>query len=140
MRREKSAGAVVFNTRMGKYLLLHYPAGHWDFPKGHVEAGESELQAARREIKEETGLDVEFLFGFREIVSYKFRDRHELVEKTVVFFLALSDSHEVRLSHEHIGFLWLDYGDAMEKLTFDSSKKILMKAHLFLGNLGYAPR
>ena len=53
---EKSCGAVVYRMEKGRrlYLLLHYCEGHWDLPKGHVEAGESEEQTARREISEET--------------------------------------------------------------------------------------
>ena len=65
MRKEKSAGAIVFrieNTKP-KYLLLHYPSSanakkeYWDLPKGHVEEGETEEETARREVKEETGLE-----------------------------------------------------------------------------------
>ena len=140
MRREKSAGAVIFNTRTSKYLLLHYPAGHWDFPKGHIERGEDELKAARREVFEETGLEVEFLFGFREVIRYTFRERHGVIEKTVVFFLATTDKEDVRISYEHTGYLWLPYEEALEKITYGSSKKILMKAHLFLKNLNYVSR
>ena len=44
-----------------EFLLLHHTVGHWDFPKGNIEAGEDELETARREIFEETGIqDVEF--------------------------------------------------------------------------------
>ena len=70
---ERSAGAVVFIAdNETEYLLLHYTAGHWDFPKGNIEAGETERQAATLEIREETGItDVEFLEGFRQIISYK---------------------------------------------------------------------
>ena len=39
MISEKSAGAILFvKEKEPRYLLLHYEAGHWDFPKGHVEA------------------------------------------------------------------------------------------------------
>ncbi len=109
MRREKSAGAVVFNKKTKKYLLLHYPTGHWDFPKGHVEKGEDEQMAARREIFEETGIEVDLLFGFREIIKYHFRDRGTLIEKRVVYFLGITEKEDVRLSYEHDGFIWLDY-------------------------------
>lgn len=56
MKKEKSAGAVIINDK--KVLLLHYSSGHWDFPKGHIEKGETELETAKREVKEETGLDI----------------------------------------------------------------------------------
>jgi 8-oxo-dGTP pyrophosphatase MutT (NUDIX family) len=65
VQQERSAGAVIFSfdSVLGKieYLLLNYAAGHWDFPKGNIENGEDEIQTARREIQEETGIcDVEF--------------------------------------------------------------------------------
>jgi len=138
MRREKSAGAVVFNSRLNKYLLLHYPTGHWDFPKGHVEPRESEVKAAKREVFEETGLEIDILFGFREIIKYHFRERDVLVEKKVIYFVGITEQEDVKLSYEHDGYLWLDYEDALNKITYDNSKKVLMKAHLFLKNLGYS--
>ena len=67
IRHEKSCGAVVF-TMVGdtlKYLLVHSVNGFWGFPKGHVEAGESEYDTAKREIREETGVNVTFIDGFR---------------------------------------------------------------------------
>ena len=63
MAKEKSCGAVVFRKDDEvKYLLLHYTPGHWDFPKGKQEIGETEEQAASREIEEETGIKgIEFI-------------------------------------------------------------------------------
>ena len=58
---ERSAGAVIFYSETDsaepEFLLLHYTAGHWDFPKGNIEHGEQEIQAAIREIREETGME-----------------------------------------------------------------------------------
>jgi len=144
MRKEKSAGAVVFRKEGRKiyYLLLHYEAGHWDFPKGHIEKGESEKDTARREIKEETGIeDIEFIPGFKEKISYFFRKSYEnkknppLVYKEVVFFLAKTNTKDIKLSFEHKGFLWLEYEKAKKRLTFENTKKILEKAHQFLMSL-----
>ena len=138
MRRERSAGAVVFNPKIEKYLLLHYPAGHWDFPKGHVDRGEKDVNAAKREIFEETGLEIEILFGFNEIIKYHFKEQGILIEKKVIYFLGITEKEEIRLSYEHDGYAWLSYEEALDRLTYDSSKKVLMKAHLFLQNLGYS--
>ena len=55
-RAEKSCGAVV--EKDGKVLMVHQDNGVFAFPKGHVEPGESEVETAVREIKEETGLSV----------------------------------------------------------------------------------
>ena len=69
--QERSAGTVIVCN--GEYLLLHYESGHWDFPKGKIEEGETPEQAALRELKEETGIeDAEILPGFTEGIKYFF--------------------------------------------------------------------
>jgi len=131
MPPEKSCGALIFREEDGKrlYLLLHYVGGHWGFPKGHVEEGESEEQTARREIAEETGISsLEFVPDFRERISYSFRRAGGLVPKHVVFFLAKTEAQEVRISDEHMGFEWLGYDDAKKRLTFGNARKLLEKA------------
>ncbi len=132
MKREKSCGVVVFHRGKDiEYLLLHYPSGHWDFPKGHVEEGEEEEDTARRETKEETGLDVDIIPGFRKRISYFYKHK-ELIVKDVIFFLAESRIKEVKLSFEHKGFKWLPFGDAMKLITYKNSKDVLEKANGFL--------
>jgi 8-oxo-dGTP pyrophosphatase MutT (NUDIX family) len=132
--REKSCGAVVFiKTPSLNYLLLHYEAGHWDFVKGNVEPNESEKDTVIRELREETGIaDPRFIDGFKEKVDYFYRRQGETVHKEVVFFLIETQTEKVELSYEHIGFVWLDYQHAVEKLTFKNAKEILQKAQKFL--------
>ncbi len=127
---ERSAGAVVFiKGAEPQYLLLHYTAGHWDFPKGNIEAGETEKQAAIREIREETGItDVEFIEGFRHVISYRYRKGSRLVTKEVVLFLGVTKTKQVTISHEHIGFAWKGYDDAMKQLTFKNARNLLAAA------------
>ena len=135
MPQEKSCGAVIFTKHKDsiKYLLLHYEAGHWDFPKGHMEKNEKEEQTAAREIKEETGIeDVEFIDNFRETVKYFYKKGDETVYKEVIFFLAQSATEHVELSNEHIGYAWVSFKHAMKKLTFNNSKELLEKADKFL--------
>ena len=135
--REKSAGAVVFfNGENGpEYLLLLYEAGHWDFPKGGIEEGETELDAAIREVREETGLtNIEIINGFRKEIHYNFRKNKNLVKKTVIFYLAKTDTKNVRLSFEHKDYIWLPYEAAYNKLTFKTAKETLEMAHKFLMN------
>ena len=134
MRKERSAGAVVFRKEKEiKYLLLHYEEGHWDFPKGHIEENESGLAALKREVEEETGIkDIEILEGFKEYIHYFFRFKKELISKNVVFYLAKTKIKQVKLSFEHIGFKWLPYDKAMEKLTYKNAKEILEKVNDFL--------
>lgn len=134
MPREKSCGVVVFKKdREVKYLLLYYEAGHWEFSKGLVEKNENEKTTAMRELKEETGItDAQFIDGFREKISYFYRREGKTFYKEAVYYLAQVQSSEVKLSYEHVGYEWLDYQSAMERLSFQNAKDVLKKAHEFL--------
>lgn len=113
-----------------EYLLLHYPAGHWDFPKGNVEGNEDLLTAAIREVGEETRIrELEVIEGFQETIRYFYRRQEDVVSKEVTYFLALTRIKDVVLTYEHIGYEWLPFREALERLTYDNSKKILVKAH-----------
>ncbi len=136
MLNEKSCGAVVYtqNSEL-KYLLLQYDAGHWDFVKGNVEAGETEKETTTRELGEETGITgATFIEGFKERISYFYKRQGGTVYKEVVFFLMESKKTDVTLSFEHIAFEWLSYQDAMKRLTFKNARDVLFKAHEFLNN------
>ncbi|MFH0797926.1 MAG: bis(5'-nucleosyl)-tetraphosphatase [Candidatus Woesearchaeota archaeon] len=131
MPKIRSAGGIIYNK--GKYLLLHYEAGHWDLPKGMIEPGETELKAARREIEEETGIkDIFQVKGFSESESYFFKQGGRTVFKEVTFFLFESNTTEVRLSNEHKDSAWLNFHEAMSRLTYPNAKSILRKANEFL--------
>ena len=137
MIEETSAGIVLFRKEESKilFLLLHYPSGHWDFVKGKMEQGESIHQTAIRETKEETGItDITFVENFEEWIEYNFKYQGELVQKKVVFFLAETKTKEIKISHEHSGYTWMDYNSAMEKTTFDNAKTVLTKAQKLLSN------
>ena len=128
---EQSAGAVIFilTGAEPEYLLLHYTATHWDFAKGNIEAGETERQAAIREIREETGItDIEFIEGFSQKISYRYRKARRLVDKEVTLFLAKTNTRQVTISNEHIGFAWKKYDDAMKMLTYKNAKNLLAAA------------
>ncbi len=132
---EKSCGAVVFfkNQEETKYLLLRYEAGHWDFVKGNVEVNETEKETVLRELKEETGIvDAEFIDAFREPITYFYRRQGETVHKEVVFYLIQSQTEKVQLSFEHVGYTWLNYAEALQKLTFKNAKDTLQKAYSHL--------
>lgn len=134
MPREKSCGAVVFSKNgQVKYLLLHYEAGHWGFVKGEVERDESEEDTVKRELEEETGItDAQFIGDFREEISYFYRRAGQTIYKQVVYFLLQVKSSTVKLSYEHVGYVWLSYEQALEKLRFKNAKNVLRKAHEFL--------
>jgi 8-oxo-dGTP pyrophosphatase MutT (NUDIX family) len=135
--RERSAGVVVLRrTPAGEHevLLLDY-GRHWDYPKGHLEKGETDRDAASRELREETGIsECELLEGFSREILYHFQSsRKGLVRKEVIFFAGeVAPEVEVRLSHEHVGFAWLNLASAAERLTFANAKAVLSALVSFL--------
>ena len=137
MIEEVSAGAVIYHydsiKNLTSYLVLHYPAGHWDFPKGAIENEETEEQTATREIFEETGLHVtNFVSGFRKEIEYHYRRQSLLAHKRVIFFLAESKETAVRISFEHSGYEWLSFEQALRRLTFENAKSVLRDANSLL--------
>ena len=132
MGRETSAGVVLRrNVRCREYLLLDY-GSHWDFPKGHIEAGEDPQTAAMRELQEETGIrDARLVPDFTHSMRYFYRKAGEGMMKVVIYFLADTLTGEVTLSHEHSGYAWLPYEDALKRLTFRNARDLLAKAEAF---------
>ena len=135
MIQEKSCGAVVF-VRQGsqiKYLLLGYSTHYWGFVKGGMEPNESEKETVIRELKEETSIcGAHFNNGFRESIEFFYNRRGITIHKVVVFYLMEVYSEKVELSFEHKAYIWLDYYDALKKLSFNNNKSVLDKAHIFL--------
>ena len=135
MIEETSSGVVLFRKENEKilFLLLHYPSGHWDFVKGKMESGESPHETGRRETREETGIrDVKLLDCFEGWSQYNFQFEGELVQKKVVFFLGETKTKDIKISHEHLNYTWMDYSTAMEKITFDNAKTVLSKSYALL--------
>ena len=142
MPKERSAGAIIFRcisegADKGKifYLVLHYhfKGDYWDFPRGKIEKRETEEQTAKREVKEETGLEkIKFVEGFRETTHWFYRLKGQDIYKEAVYFLAESTEEKVKISGEHLEYLWLEYKDAMKTLTYANTKEILKAAHAFL--------
>jgi 8-oxo-dGTP pyrophosphatase MutT (NUDIX family) len=135
MKYERSAGVIVFwqgEDGNREYLLLDY-GRHWDFPKGHLEKGETDESAALRELLEETGIaDATLLPGFKHEMTYFFRANTDLVRKTVVLFLAGVSNKAVQLSQEHSGSDWLGFAAARAKLTYSSARQALEGAEKFV--------
>lgn len=111
-----SAGAVVVrSTPSGWRFLLLRAFNHWDFPKGMVEAGEQPLQAAIREVREETLIvDLQFAWGevYAETGPYS-------RGKVARYYLARTETAAVTLTviealgrAEHNEFRWVDYEGA----------------------------
>jgi len=137
MKQEKSCGAVVF-TRVGpeiRYVLAQSRAGHYGFPKGHVEAGETEKETALREIFEEVGLRPVLLDGFREVSEYEIPSLG--VRKQVVFFLGSYESQEILPQESELKrAVTVSFEEAMALLEHEDNKRILTSAEAFLRKNG----
>lgn len=130
MLEERSAGSIIYRqSSEGKmYLLLNYPSGHWDFVKGNIEKGETFKQTVLREIREETGIsDITFVDGFEDKIEYHYQRDGQVIHKEVVFFLSNTKTDQVVLSHEHLDYTWLNYNDALGKLTYKTAQKLFKK-------------
>ena len=124
MKQEKSCGCIVINDK-NEVLLIHHNAGHWDFPKGHMEDGETEVQTAKREVKEETNIDVEVNERYRYVTKYSPK---EDVMKEVVYFLAKNVSNNKKAQLEELSEVkWIEINMAIEKITYDNSREILIQ-------------
>ena len=135
---ERSAGAVVYReTPGGRMYLLLQNAGRWDFPKGGVEEGESEMDTVVREVQEETGLrDLKFIPGFRKVIEYFYRRSGKNVHKQVVYLLASTSNHTVKISFEHQGYGWFSFREAVKKASYDNSKVTMTEAERFIAGAG----
>ncbi len=130
---EKSCGAVVFNRLNGetKVLLVKNKNGrYWSFPKGHIEENENEIQTALREIKEETGLSVKMIGGFRETSEYSPFGK---VKKKVVFFLAEAFTDKVEIQADEIDYsIWVDFEEAKSMCCYSNDISVLEKAEALI--------
>ena len=141
MTMERSCGAIVFTRREGEplYVIVQEAAGAYSFPKGHMEAGETEMDTARREVLEETGLRPVFLEGFRGDDEYDLAEKPG-TRKHVVYFLAEYGTEPLtpRLG-EIQRILLLPYAQAMRCFEHEGTRRVLARAHAFLTGAHDAP-
>jgi len=145
---EKSAGVIIFYIEKDsqiRFLFLKHKPDFLDFPKGLIEKGERPGQAALRECKEETGIEIkELIPGFKETIRFFFKAKYKYQEdrglkigqtvlKFVTYFLAESKTKDVKISFEHEGYEWLTIKEAFKKLKRrKESKQLLQKAHNYI--------
>lgn len=137
MKHEKSCGAVCCTWEGGAprvLLICHRYGGHWAFPKGHVEDGESEEATAAREVLEETGAQIEILSGFREVTTYS---PTRGVLKDVVFFAARIRGGALRPQPREVrAVCLLPPDEAARRLTYAADRELLEHVRAFFTKRG----
>lgn len=121
LKKEKSCGCIIIKN--GKVLLVYEKnRNFWGFPKGHVENGETEIETALREVKEEVGLDVEIDVEKRYTLNYIIRDE---IDKTTVLYIAKPKNEKLVVQESEIeNVKWCDFEEALNTLTFDNWKEL----------------
>ena len=126
--KEKSCGMIIFRKEESllKVLMVHHTQGHWGFPKGHVEEGETETETAIRETLEETGVKAMVVGDFREVLTYYVKDN---VLKDVVFFIGESESDDIVPQLTEVSEAsFVEINQAIKLIEHDDVKEVLKKA------------
>jgi 8-oxo-dGTP pyrophosphatase MutT (NUDIX family) len=134
MRYIKSCGFVAYKQIENKnyYLIIKSLNGDIGFPKGHMEIGESELQTAIRELKEETCAEVEVISGFRYQIEYPLPRVPDAIKQSVYFLGKCTSERIICQETEVDSAEFIPYEDAIKMLTFEETKNILRDAELFI--------
>jgi 8-oxo-dGTP pyrophosphatase MutT (NUDIX family) len=138
-RRETSAGGVVMRQGRGEplFLLIRDSYGHWGFPKGHLERGESSEHAAVREVGEETGLTDLRVLGSIATIEWRFRFRGRLVHKRCEFFLMESSTAMTRpqKSEGITACRWAPASEAFSLIGYENARGVLLQANAIVAGL-----
>ncbi len=136
-RYERSCGAVVYRNINGqiRYLLIkNNRSSNWGFPKGHMEEGETQEETAKREVLEETGINITIVPDFVSKSEYTIQNR---ISKTVYVYVAGTEDTQTIIQKEEIDdYIWLTYENALKNLKFENDKKILSDAREHLISKG----
>ena len=131
-RIERSAGGVIVRRIDGEHhvLIIRDPYDNWGLPKGHLEQGEDERAAARREVHEETGLAVTEVGEELGCIDWYFRADGRSVHKFCTFFLMRSARGETipEVDEGITECVWLPLDEAVRRITYDNAREILRRA------------
>jgi bis(5'-nucleosidyl)-tetraphosphatase len=136
MLKDESFGIIPLSmqNREWKVLLINHKNGnHWGFPKGHKNGLETDFQAACRELKEETGFNVETCLSYMPFVeTFQFRRLGDWIEKTVSYFPALVIG-ELEIQIEEIKEArWFSFEEALKRITFEEARSICRQVRQIL--------
>jgi 8-oxo-dGTP pyrophosphatase MutT (NUDIX family) len=118
------------------FCIIKHSIGHWAFPKGHKDPGETDQEAALRELKEETGITAVALMGKSFTEKYSFVHTDIKYQKTVTYFLGEVSSAEIAVpaefQHEIMAVKWASYEEAKSLFIYKENKNLLEEAWAFV--------
>ncbi len=136
MKEDKSYGIIPIQIKENRalFLVVKHNKGHWAFPKGHPEKGETPTEIAKRELKEETNITLKDIFTdsfFTE--RYSFIENGQKINKTNQYFIGIVENTDVKILQKEISeYRWVLYEEAIDLISFDESKNILREAKQYL--------
>lgn len=136
-RVERSAGGVVVREIDGQphILVIRDPYQNWGLPKGHLEDGERNGEAAMREVREETGLEDLVLGKELASIDWYFRAGGKLIHKFCAFYLMTSregDPHP-EAAEGITECVWLPLDEAAARISYDNARDVVHAAREALG-------
>jgi len=137
---DKSYGIILIfrkDNHEDRFLILRHNAGHWSFPKGHKEEGETSVEAALRELEEESGIkEIEFAKDTPVIKeNYSFEKNGNHYDKTNEYFIAFTKDDIVKIQNSEINeYKWATYDEAVNTFTFEEPKGVLLEVKNILNN------
>ena len=140
MKKDYAYGVIVFYVENGTvyYLILKQKQGHWSFPKGHAEDGETTLETAKRELEEETGIKENNLISEEVQISDEYiinEKGSKPVQKFVGFFIGEVVSKDVVMQDGEIfDHKWITAEEGEKVFTYESSKRLLKSANDLIQN------
>lgn len=135
---DTSIGIIVFFTENDKvkFLLIKHSAGHWAFPKGHADEGETEIETALRELYEETGIKKVRLISDDILLEdrYKFSGNNgDKIHKTVHYYIAETNETDVKVDNDEIvDYKWCTLEESFTYLVYPETIDLINKAFKFI--------
>jgi len=139
-KRQISSGGIIFKkekNRIKVVLISRKDNTIWCLPKGKVEKRETPKETAKRETKEETGIEGEVVKKINFIhYFYTVKETNTRFSKTVYFYLLRYKGGSVKDHDKEVDRAeWVDIDEAIKRLTYSSEKETMKKAKLMLETL-----